>query len=64
MNPSSPMDNLELVSFDLNCPVVINSPSLTKIDQECFPTVCGLFIETSCSKILLIFSSLLTMSMF
>jgi hypothetical protein len=32
----------------LSC--VINSPSLTKIDQECFPIVGGLFIETSCSK--------------
>jgi hypothetical protein len=29
MNSSSPMDNLELVPFDLDCPIVINSPSLT-----------------------------------
>jgi hypothetical protein len=50
MNPSSPMDNLELIYFDLNCPVVINSPSSTDIDQECFPTVDGLVIEPSCSK--------------
>jgi hypothetical protein len=50
MNSSSPMDNLELVYFDLDCPVVTNSPSITDIDQECFPTIDGLFIETSCSN--------------
>jgi hypothetical protein len=50
MNPSSPMDILELVSFDLDCPVVINSPSLIDIEQECFPTTDGLVIEPSCSN--------------
>ena len=50
MNPSSPMDNLDFVSFDLNCSVVINSPRLTKIDQEYFSIVVGLFSETSCYK--------------
>jgi hypothetical protein len=50
MNSSSPMDNLELVPFDLDCPVVTNSPSITDIEQECFPIVDGLFIETSCSN--------------
>jgi hypothetical protein len=44
------MDNLELVYVDLNCPVVINSPSSTDIEQECFPTDDGLVIEPSCSK--------------
>jgi hypothetical protein len=50
MNSSSPMDNLELVPLDLDCPVVTNSPCITDIEQECFPIVDGSFIETSCSK--------------
>jgi hypothetical protein len=33
MNSSSPMDNLELVPFDLNCHVVTSSPSITDIEQ-------------------------------
>jgi hypothetical protein len=49
-NISSPINNLELVHFDLNCPAAINSHCLTKIDQERFPTVGGSFIETSCSN--------------
>ena len=39
MNSSSPMDNLELVPFDLNSFVVINYPHLTELDQECFHIV-------------------------
>jgi hypothetical protein len=50
MNPSSPLDNLELVPFYLNCYSIINSPISTKIDQACFLIVVGLFSETSCSK--------------
>ena len=50
MNSSSPMDNLELVPFDLDCPVVANSPCITDIKQDFFPIVDGLFIETSCSE--------------
>jgi hypothetical protein len=50
MIPSSPMDKMELISIDLSCYVVITSPSLTKIDHECFPIVSRLFIEPSCSE--------------
>jgi hypothetical protein len=50
MITSSSMDKMELVSFDLNCFVVINPPSLNKLEKECFPTVDGSFIEPSCSK--------------
>jgi hypothetical protein len=50
MNPSSPRDNFKLVYFNLNFLIVINSPSLTQTDQECFPTVGGSFIENSCSE--------------
>jgi hypothetical protein len=39
MKPSSPMDKVELIYVDLSCSVVIISPSLTEIDQECFPIV-------------------------
>jgi hypothetical protein len=34
----------------LDCLVVTNSPCITDIDQECFPTASGSFIETSCSN--------------
>jgi len=47
MNSSSRMDNLELVPFDLDCPVVTNSPCITDIEQECFHNTDGLFIEPS-----------------
>jgi hypothetical protein len=33
MNSSSPMYNLELVSFVVDCPIVINYPSSIDIDQ-------------------------------
>jgi hypothetical protein len=49
MNSSSPMDNLELVPFDLNSPIVMNSPSIIDLEKECFPTTDGLFIKNSCS---------------
>jgi len=45
------MNNLELVSFDLDSYATTNSPGLTEMDQEVFSTVGGLFNETSCSKI-------------
>jgi hypothetical protein len=41
MNPSSPMDKLELISIDLIFYVVIISPSLTELYQEGFPIVAG-----------------------
>jgi hypothetical protein len=50
MNSYSPMDNLKLIPLDSNCFVVTNSPCLTEIDKECFPTIGGSCIGTSCSK--------------
>jgi hypothetical protein len=52
MNSSSPMDNLELVFFNLNCPSTINSPSLTNIDNECFPTIVDHLLNFLFSKLL------------
>jgi hypothetical protein len=48
MNPSSPIDKVELIYVYLSCFVVLISPSLTMIDQECFPIVVESFIEPSC----------------
>ena len=43
------MDKFELIYVDLNCPIVINSPSSTNIVHKCFATTDGLVIEPSCS---------------
>jgi hypothetical protein len=45
MKPSSKMDKVELVYVDLHCSTIIISPSLTQIDQKCFPIVGKLFPE-------------------
>jgi hypothetical protein len=44
------MDSLELFPFDLDCPIVTNSPSLTDIELEFFPSTDESFIENSCSN--------------
>jgi hypothetical protein len=51
INPSSPMNKMELVYVDLDCHIVTNSPDVTDIEQEFFPPADGLFIEPSCSNI-------------
>jgi hypothetical protein len=48
MNYSADIGNLKLVSFDVDCPSIINYTSSTDIDQECSPIVDGLVIEASC----------------
>jgi len=63
MNYSSPMDNLELVPLDLDCPIVTSYPCITDIEKSFFPIYDGLFIETCVLRILLICFPLLTMSM-
>ena len=50
INSSSPMDNLESVPLVLDCLVVTNFPCIVDIDQECFPTASGSFIENSFSN--------------
>ena len=44
MNSSSPMDNLELVPLDLDCPTITNYACITDMEIECFPIGDGLFL--------------------
>jgi hypothetical protein len=62
INLSSPMDNLELVSFDLDSYATINSPSLTEMNKNVFLLLVDYLVKHLVLKVLVMCSSPLTMS--